>query len=68
MKNVSTQKEAVILDQLQADIAKDPKKANDLNSAAIKKIYKSEPCTRCGEVVSMLSEKGLCGYCEHTSK
>ena len=68
MKKVSAEKETAILAQLQADIAHDPKKATDLNTAAIKKIYKAEACTRCGEVVSMLSEKGLCGYCEHTSK
>lgn len=67
MKKVSAEKETAILAQLQADIAHDPKKANELNPGAIKKIYKSEACRRCGEVVSMLSEKGLCGYCEHTS-
>jgi len=66
MKKVSAQKEAAILERLQADIKKDPKSATDLNTSAIKKIYKAEACVRCGEVVSMLSEKGLCGYCEHT--
>jgi|WetSurSiteA1Bulk_404760.scaffolds.fasta_scaffold00868_6 hypothetical protein len=68
MKKVSATKEAAILAQLHTDIKKDLKNATDLNTAAIKKIYKAENCVQCGEVVSMLSEKGLCGYCEHTRK
>jgi len=67
MKNLSAQAEAAILDQLDTDIAKDPKNAGTLNTLAIKKIYKAEACVRCGHVVSMLSE-GLCGCCEHTGK
>ena len=68
MKKVSAEKEVEILERLVIDIKASPKKATELNSSAIQKIYKSEKCSRCGEVVSMLSDDGLCGYCEHTKR
>ena len=66
MKKLDLYAESKVIEKLEKAIQADPDSADDLNRAAIKRIYESEKCS-CGALVSMLSmlsPDGLCGACD----